>query len=181
MPFSFPRLVMSAVVLFAVSGCATTMTKAERQVWRSSFSRDANGKLVRFIPPELWSGASWSGDRNLNRLGWPGPRLASGRARRHAGRDLRPRLVRPGRFPGRRRLAGLAGGRPGDAPRGSAPRAPLGRPLAATGRLKNYALPGNEIVGTSPRRGRPERRPARGALVERKCERRPRSDTAART
>ncbi len=67
-PFSFARLVMSAVVLFAVSGCATTMTKAEQQVWRSSFSRDANGKLVRFIPPELWSGASWNGDRNLNRL-----------------------------------------------------------------------------------------------------------------
>ncbi len=67
-PFSFPRLVMSALVLFAVSGCATPMTKAERQVWRSSFSRDANGKLVRFIPPELWSGASWDGDRNLNRL-----------------------------------------------------------------------------------------------------------------
>jgi hypothetical protein len=78
-PFSFPRLVMSAVVLFTVSGCATTMTKAEQQVWRSSFSRNANGKLVRFIPPELWSGASWNGaelwsgaswdgDRNLNRL-----------------------------------------------------------------------------------------------------------------
>lgn len=66
--FGFPRLVMSAVVLFAVSGCATTMTEAERQVWRSSFSRDANGKLVSFIAPELWSGASWNGDRNLNRL-----------------------------------------------------------------------------------------------------------------
>jgi len=67
-PFCLSRLVMLAVVLFAVSGCATTMTEAEQQVWRSSFSRDANGKLVRFIPPELWSGASWNGDRNLNRL-----------------------------------------------------------------------------------------------------------------
>ena len=57
-----------AMALFAFTGSIPAMADGQEQVWRDSFSRDANGKLVRFIPPELWSGANWNGDRNLNRL-----------------------------------------------------------------------------------------------------------------
>ncbi len=62
------KVLMLAVAVFAVTGSIPAMADGQEQVWRDSFSRDANGKLVRFIPPELWAGANWNGDRNLNRL-----------------------------------------------------------------------------------------------------------------
>ncbi len=56
-----------AMAFIAISGPMPVMADAQEQIWRNSFSRDASGKLVRFIPLELWSGAKWNGDRNLDR------------------------------------------------------------------------------------------------------------------
>ena len=56
----------AAVALFCF-GPVPAMADDQEKIWRDSFSKDASGKLVRFIPPELWSGANWSGERNLGR------------------------------------------------------------------------------------------------------------------
>lgn len=59
-----PRILILAAIL-QLPGCNTTLPESEKKVWASSFSTDENGQLERFIPPQLWTGERWAGEKSV--------------------------------------------------------------------------------------------------------------------